>query len=369
MGFSIELGEVVGIIGHYGAGKSTLLKMPAGISTPTNGSVAVNDRIVPFIEVGAGFVPHFTGCEKVNLSGCMLGLPQRELYRKFDESVAFVKMEKFIAPPFKRSSSGIQVKLAFTVTTSLEADIPIFDDVFAKGDLAFRRKCFVRMENLIKTKGHAVLLVSRNTRRVERMCGRGMIMDYGGQKIDGPPSNVCNAFYEQSDRQIVTKKAAFGKMRSKGEAELLDIRCIGADGHQARKITHVEEATLVARLKANKPLIAPICVIGIHTTDFVYIASSTSAEAYRGAARPAGINELKWNIKHISLLSGGYSLRFSLDVEEPIKNLLYRESLCHITVISKDIQRTAFHFKRKQVAAERSLMKANYSLLLNHANH
>lgn len=339
--FSIEEGEVVGIIGHNGAGKSTLLKMLAGISTPTSGRVAVNGRIAPLIEVGAGFVPDFTGRENVYLNGSILGLPRREIDRKFDDIVAFAEMEQFIDTPVKRYSSGMQVKLAFSVATSIEAELLIIDEVLAVGDLAFQRKCFDRMESLIKNEGRTVLLVSHNIRQVERMCSRVLLMDHGRLKMDGPPKPVCNAFYEQNDRRIVAQKTAIGKMKSTGEAELLDIRCIGADGHQAGEIIHGEDATVVVRIKANKPLIAPIFVIGIHTTDFVYITTDTSADAYRGTTLPAGVHELKWSIKQFPLLPGVYSLRFSLDVEEPIKNVLYGESLCPFSVVGKDIQRTA----------------------------
>ena len=148
--FSIEPGEVVGIIGHNGAGKSTLLKMLARISSPTRGSVKVNGRIAPLIEVGAGFVPDFTGRENVYLNGSILGMSKKGIDRKFDEIVDFAEMAEFIDTPVKRYSSGMQVKLAFAVATSIESEILIVDEVLAVGDLAFQRKCFDRMEDLIK---------------------------------------------------------------------------------------------------------------------------------------------------------------------------------------------------------------------------
>ena len=148
--FSIEPGEVVGIIGHNGAGKSTLLKMLSRISTPTSGSVKVNGRVAPLIEVGAGFVGDFTGRENVYLNGAILGMPKKEIDRKFDEIVDFAEMAEFIDTPVKRYSSGMQVKLAFAVATSIESEILIVDEVLAVGDIAFQRKCFTRMESLIR---------------------------------------------------------------------------------------------------------------------------------------------------------------------------------------------------------------------------
>ena len=177
--FSIEPGEVVGIIGHNGAGKSTLLKMLSRISTPTSGSVKVNGRVAPLIEVGAGFVGDFTGRENVYLNGAILGMPKKEIDRKFDEIVDFAEMADFIDTPVKRYSSGMQVKLAFAVATSIESEILIVDEVLAVGDLAFQRKCFERMERLIKYEGRTVLLVSHNIRQVERISNRVIMLDHG----------------------------------------------------------------------------------------------------------------------------------------------------------------------------------------------
>ena len=170
---------MVGIIGHNGAGKSTLLKMLARISTPTSGSVKVNGRISPLIEVGAGFVPDFTGRENVYLNASILGMKKKEIDRKFDEIVDFAEMAEFIDTPVKRYSSGMQVKLAFAVATSVESEILIVDEVLAVGDLAFQRKCIDRMDTLIRRDGRTVLVVSHNIRQIERLCSRALLLDHG----------------------------------------------------------------------------------------------------------------------------------------------------------------------------------------------
>jgi ABC-type polysaccharide/polyol phosphate transport system ATPase subunit len=343
--FSIEQGEVVGIIGHNGAGKSTLLKMLAKISTPTRGSVAVNGRIAPLIEVGAGFVPDFTGRENVYLNGAILGMSKQEIDSKFDEIVDFAEIAEFIDTPVKRYSSGMQVKLAFAVATSIEAEILIVDEVLAVGDLAFQRKCFDRMEDLIKRQGRTVLIVSHNIRQIERLCTRVLLLDHGKVKIDGQPNSVCNAFYEQNDRIIVSQKAAAGnsKLASTGEVELLDLYCAGPDGGPIKELLHGDNVKFRVRIKANKPLVAPMLHIGIHTTDFVYLSTATSPQELRNTTLPPGIHEFSLDVNHFSLLPGIYSIRFSVDVEDPIKNVLYGENLYHFTVISKDMQRSAFH--------------------------
>ncbi|MDE2146252.1 MAG: ABC transporter ATP-binding protein, partial [Burkholderiales bacterium] len=138
--FSVQPGEVLGIIGHNGAGKSTLLKTLAGISQPTHGKVRVNGRVAPLIEVGAGLVPDMTGRENVFLNATILGMKRQEIKRKFDEIVEFAEMSSFIDTPVKRYSSGMQVRLGFAIATAVEADVLIVDEVLAVGDLAFQRK-------------------------------------------------------------------------------------------------------------------------------------------------------------------------------------------------------------------------------------
>src|SRR5487761_1028633 len=139
--FTVEKGEVLGIIGHNGAGKSTLLKMLAGISNPTRGKVTVRGRVAPLIEVGAGLVPDMTGRENVYLNASILGMKRAEIKRKFDEIVAFAELEDFIDTPVKRYSSGMLVRLGFSIATSVESDTLIIDEVLAVGDISFQRKC------------------------------------------------------------------------------------------------------------------------------------------------------------------------------------------------------------------------------------
>ena len=140
--FTIEQGEVVGIIGHNGAGKSTLLKHLANISKPTKGKVIVRGSVAPLIEVGAGVNPELTGRENIFLNGAILGIPKKIIQQKLDEIIDFSELEQFIDTPVKRYSSGMTVKLGFSIATSMDADILIIDEVLAVGDLAFQRKCF-----------------------------------------------------------------------------------------------------------------------------------------------------------------------------------------------------------------------------------
>ena len=340
--FSIEQGEVVGIIGHNGAGKSTLLKMLARISTPTRGSVKVNGRIAPLIEVGAGFVPDFTGRENVYLNGSILGLSKKEIDRKFDEIVDFAEMAEFIDTPVKRYSSGMQVKLAFAVATSIEAEILIVDEVLAVGDLAFQRKCFDRMESLIKGHGRTVLLVSHNIRQVERLCSRVIFMDHGQVRQDDAARVVCNAFYEYSDKRISAQSAGLrGETKATtGEVDLLGFSLVDGAGDVLSEVEYGNDVHVRFTLLAKKPLRNPIFVLGVHTTDFVNVTTTTSSETFRQETLAAGEHEFCVRLSDCPLTPGAYSFRLSVDVEDPIRNIFYCDNLHSFTVRSDDLARS-----------------------------
>lgn len=340
--FSIEQGEVVGIIGHNGAGKSTLLKMLARISTPTRGSVKVNGRIAPLIEVGAGFVPDFTGRENVYLNGSILGMSKKEIDRKFDEIVDFAEMAEFIDTPVKRYSSGMQVKLAFAVATSIEAEILIVDEVLAVGDLAFQRKCFDRMESLIKRHGRTVLLVSHNIRQVERLCSRVIFMDHGQVRQDDAARVVCNAFYEYSDKRILAQSAGSrGETKATtGEVDLLELSLVDGAGDVQSEVEYGNDVHVRFKLLAKKPLRNPIFVLGVHTTDFINVTTTTSTETFRQDTLAPGEHEFCVRLSDCPLTPGAYSFRLSIDVEDPIRNIFYCDNLHSFTVRSDALARS-----------------------------
>src|SRR5437763_10506052 len=171
-------GELVGIIGHNGAGKSTLLKILSRITRPTTGEVEIYGRVGSLLEVGTGFHPDLTGRENVYLNGAVLGMKRTEIARKFDEIVAFSELEKFIETPVKFYSSGMYVRLAFSVAAHLEPEILIMDEVLAVGDVAFQQKCLDKMHE-IRRRGHTIFFVSHNLPAVTRLCKRVILWERG----------------------------------------------------------------------------------------------------------------------------------------------------------------------------------------------
>lgn len=191
--FEIRQGEVVGIIGRNGAGKSTLLKILSRITEPSTGRVEIKGRVASLLEVGTGFHPELTGRENIFLNGAILGMSRAEVQRKFEEIVEFAGVEKFLDTPVKRYSSGMYVRLAFSVAASLDADILIVDEVLAVGDAEFQKKCLGKMGE-VATGGRTVIFVSHQMDAIERLCGIGICMDSGSISTYGAVHDITSAY-------------------------------------------------------------------------------------------------------------------------------------------------------------------------------
>jgi len=203
--FSVEQGEVLGIIGRNGAGKSTLLKILSRVTAPTSGLIKVKGRIASLLEVGTGFNPDLTGRENVYLNGAILGMTKEEVTRKMDEIVDFSGIEQFIETPVKRYSSGMYVRLAFAVAAHLDPEILVLDEVLAVGDAEFQKKCLGKMGDVAK-EGRTVLFVSHNMGAISELCPRCILLEAGKILMDAPvqeviPQYLKSGLYQGSDWQ------------------------------------------------------------------------------------------------------------------------------------------------------------------------
>jgi homopolymeric O-antigen transport system ATP-binding protein len=328
---SINNGEVLGIIGHNGAGKSTLLKLLANISQPTSGRVSVRGRVAPLIEVGAGLVGDLTGRENIYVNGAILGMRRREINRKFDEIVAFAELEQFIDTPIKRYSSGMQIRLGFSIATCVEAEILIVDEVLAVGDLAFQRKCFDRMEDQIKRQGRTVLIVSHNVRQIERLCGRAILLDHGQIANDGAASEVCNAFFDRSNEKIKAESARLGHRALTVSDELAFGKLELFDKHNLRtdRLQFLRPCRVLLQFEARRALFGVSFLIGIHTTDFVYLTGNSTSR--RPIDLPPGLQTVELSFASMKLLPGAYSFRVWIGTPEG-KTFFDAENLCTFQV-------------------------------------
>jgi ABC-2 type transport system ATP-binding protein len=214
--FEVREGEFFGIVGRNGSGKSTLLKMLAGIYQPTHGKVAAHGKLVPFIELGVGFNPELTGRENVYLNGAMLGFGEKEVMAFYDEVVEFAELEQFMDKKLKNYSSGMQVRLAFSMAIRARADILLIDEVLAVGDMAFQRKCFEYFKALKKNK-QTVIFVSHDMNAVQQYCDRALLIDQSKIIEIGEPSHISvlynKLFIDEKNRTVRGREGASGEER------------------------------------------------------------------------------------------------------------------------------------------------------------
>lgn len=191
--FEVERGEVVGIIGHNGAGKSTLLKVISGILKPTGGSLEVHGNVVPMLELGSGFDHDLTGRENIFLNGSILGYSEKYLKEKYEQIVEFSELGKFIDVPIRNYSSGMLMRLAFSIATVVQPEILIVDEILAVGDAAFQEKSKTRMLELMGG-GTTVLFVSHSLEQIREMCDRVIWLEHGQVKAIGATKEICDAY-------------------------------------------------------------------------------------------------------------------------------------------------------------------------------
>lgn len=191
--FEVKKGEVLGIIGSNGAGKSTLLKLISGILKPTSGSIQVNGAVVPMLELGSGFDQDLTGRENIFLNGAVLGYSENFLKEKYDEIVEFAELGQFIDIPLRNYSSGMVMRLAFSIAVLVRPDILIVDEILAVGDAAFQEKSKKRMLELMGA-GTTVLFVSHSLTQIRELCDRVLWLEHGSMKLLGPTEEVCDRY-------------------------------------------------------------------------------------------------------------------------------------------------------------------------------
>jgi lipopolysaccharide transport system ATP-binding protein len=190
---TVQVGEVVGLIGHNGAGKSTLLKVLSRITEPSEGWAEVTGRTGSLLEVGTGFHPELTGRENIFLNGAILGMRRSEIRRRFDEIVAFAEIDRFLDTPVKRYSSGMSVRLAFAVAAHLEPEILLVDEVLSVGDAAFQRRSLAKMSEVARD-GRTVIFVSHNLGTIRALCSRGILLERGTTITDAPVTEAIDAY-------------------------------------------------------------------------------------------------------------------------------------------------------------------------------
>jgi lipopolysaccharide transport system ATP-binding protein len=332
--FEVERGETFGIIGHNGAGKSTLLRILSQITPPTHGEADLLGRVGALLEVGTGFHPELTGRENVFLNGAILNMSRAEITRKFDEIVEFADVARFIDTPVKRYSSGMQLRLAFSVAAHLEPEILIIDEVLSVGDLAFQRKCMGRMETVAE-EGRTVLFVSHNLTAVSNLCSRAMLLVNGRMAAIGDAQDVITEYTRHVGAPAGTPLRDRDDRRGSGELHFTEI-CFESDGEPTDTPVTGEELQIVLKYKTadGRPLrnMSFGVLVLTHLNELMLHLSSPVAGAL--LEEIPGEGAARCTVPRCPLPAGQYRLHIWAEInEQPID---WIEFACELTVIQGD---------------------------------
>ena len=299
--FDVKKGDVIGVIGKNGAGKSTLLKILSRITEPTDGRIEIHGRVASLLEVGTGFNPELTGRENVYLNGTILGMTKKEIDQKFSEIIAFSGVEKFIDTPVKRYSSGMKVRLAFSVAAHLDPEILIIDEVLAVGDAEFQKKCLGKMKDVSQT-GRTVLFVSHNMGAVQELCTRAVFLSEGKLLYDGSVDEAISKYLVSAPKQ-----SSFTFPVKDVAAQLLEITFTDKEGNKVDTFDIKDEINIVFKFDIRNTL---------HDPGFgfvIYRDGSPIFEEYSIADqldfnKQTGVHTLKYTLKPMFLKEGVYTL-------------------------------------------------------------
>lgn len=308
---SVEVSEgtTVGFIGENGSGKSTLLKCMARILRPDSGRITVDGKVSALLELGAGFHPELSGRENVYLNGTILGLSTRELDRKFDEIVDFAGLERFIDSPVKNYSSGMYVRLGFSVAINVDPDMLLIDEVLAVGDEQFQNRCAEKFAEM-RIAGKTIVLVSHSLGSVRSMCDHVVWLAEGRVKRAGAAGEVLDEYvsvmHEGHDDD------AGGSRWGSGEGEIVEVELLGSDGQPTTRARTGDAVCLRLHYDAHKPIPRPVFGMAIHTLEGVHVTGPNTREAGLVPERISGRGTIDLSIPQLMLLPGTYDISVSL---------------------------------------------------------
>lgn len=327
--FEVKRGEVLGIVGRNGAGKSTLLKILSRITEPTNGRVEVRGRIASLLEVGTGFHPELTGRENIFLNGAVLGMKRSEIRKKFDEIVAFSEVEQFLDTPVKRYSSGMYVRLAFSIAAHLEPEILIVDEVLAVGDAEFQKKCLGRLDQAAHKEGRTVLFVSHDLNAVAKMAGNGLLLVNGRIGYQGAIGNVI-AKYLSTGKMAPIYEAPTKSVTSSCFIKRIEVQTLNESGvHESlfplKIVFEIEHRIPIRRAHLTVQVFnqhrLPVLCIQAYPPDVTF-------------ADKSGLTKMICNFPSLRLNVGTYYLKVSLTDPPDGSNVYERlEGICSFEVV------------------------------------
>lgn len=325
---TIRPGEVVGLVGRNGAGKSTLLQMLCGTLPPSTGTLQVNGRVAALLELGAGFNPEFTGIENVYMNAAILGLKRQEVEQRLDDILAFADIGDFARQPVKTYSSGMFVRLAFAVATSVEPDILVIDEALAVGDGAFARKSFDRIMRM-KDAGKTILFCSHSMYQVEALCSRALWIDKGTLRLEGSAAEVTGAYGAsllgsdaRPDKNGATPLAT-ERARQAGSGTGRIVRAVARTAHEEGAVVHARcnetDVTITVAFEIDPDLPVPGVALGLADASGQTVASVTSVnDGVTLRVDAGGHGSASVILRALPLLKGRYTVTCFLTTEDGV---------------------------------------------------
>lgn len=313
--FQVQPGSTLGIIGSNGSGKSTMLKMIAMTSKPSEGTVEVNGKVSALLELGAGFHPDFTGRENIFLDGVIMGLKRSVIQERFNEIVDFAEMWDFIDAPAKTYSSGMYLRLAFSVAVNVDPDILLIDEILAVGDGAFQQKCLERIDRF-KSDGKTIIFVSHNLGAVQNLCEEAIWLEKGKLRIHGPTKKVIDHYQwaiNQGEEARLAKEGDDPDLSRWGtrKAEITGVELIGSEGKSKHVYETFDSMKVRITYRTNETVEEPIWGIAIHRTDGTLCFGNSTTELKSTPESFSGEGELSFEIERMLFLPGDYQVSVS----------------------------------------------------------
>ncbi|HET6953905.1 MAG TPA: ABC transporter ATP-binding protein [Acidimicrobiales bacterium] len=303
--FEVTSGMTFGLVGHNGSGKSTMLKCIARILRPEKGRISVEGRMSALLELGAGFHPELSGRENVYLNGSILGMSKRQLERKFDEIVEFAGLERFIDMPVKNYSSGMYVRLGFSIAINVDPDILLVDEVLAVGDEEFQRKCLERVADL-REAGKTIVVVTHALGTVRNLCDEAIWLEHGVMRERGKGGDIADAYLGQVHVDREADESGHGTRWGSGDIRITDVDMLGPNGQPTEQIQTGDEVTFRLRYEATRSVERPVFGLGVFTLEGVQVSGPNTREAgvWVDSVDGAGVVEL--HVDRLLLLPGSY---------------------------------------------------------------
>lgn len=347
--FNVGKGEVVGIIGHNGAGKSTLLKILSQITPPSTGEVVLHGRVGSLLEVGTGFHPELTGRENVFLNGAILGMRRSEIAAKFDDIVEFAGIEKFLDTPVKHYSSGMYVRLAFSVAAHMEPDILLVDEVLAVGDAEFQKKCLGKMDEITKKEGRTILFVSHNMGAIQNLCHRTILLKNGRIEAIGATEEIINLYIKDLTAKSTSNIADRKDRRGTGDLRITDSYLVDSEGNRVNSGISGKDLTIALEYETRQGVEIRNPVIGMSITtrrgENVFLCQTEMTGTDFGTVKGKGI--FKCHIRNIPLVPNTYMI--SVRIASGGDELDYLENMTSLEILDGNYYGTGSNIRHSLV--------------------